>query len=243
MHDPHSLHKYLYVHGDPIQGVDPTGLFTLGSINVGLAGLANLNQMQADVEQGVLDSIDAAVEGISADQHVRNVLFRKAAELGTVMGVMVLAMAGVKLFSVADRLVHGFWFTRKHVRSRIHSAKRATIGLYAYKHIRATTREEARRFSLGLGVPSPEASYFPELTADIAEFEKSVAYLGARENQAFPHGGTIYVFKKLDVSVGYNNGRETRWIRIEVGDSPSATIHSFPANLQQVRNYIPNAKA
>jgi len=26
MQDPQSLHKYLYVHGDPIQGVDPTGL-------------------------------------------------------------------------------------------------------------------------------------------------------------------------------------------------------------------------
>jgi RHS repeat-associated protein len=25
--DPQSLHKYLYVHGDPIQGVDPTGNF------------------------------------------------------------------------------------------------------------------------------------------------------------------------------------------------------------------------
>jgi RHS repeat-associated protein len=32
--DPQSLHKYLYVHGDPVQGVDPTGLFT--SIQVGI---------------------------------------------------------------------------------------------------------------------------------------------------------------------------------------------------------------
>ena len=31
--DPQSLHKYLYVHGDPIQGVDPTGLnWTIGSV-------------------------------------------------------------------------------------------------------------------------------------------------------------------------------------------------------------------
>ena len=26
MHDPQSLHKYLYVHGDPVNGIDPTGL-------------------------------------------------------------------------------------------------------------------------------------------------------------------------------------------------------------------------
>ena len=28
MQDPQSLHKYTYVHGDPIQWIDPTGLFT-----------------------------------------------------------------------------------------------------------------------------------------------------------------------------------------------------------------------
>ncbi len=26
LQDPQSLHKYLYVHGDPVQGIDPTGL-------------------------------------------------------------------------------------------------------------------------------------------------------------------------------------------------------------------------
>jgi RHS repeat-associated protein len=30
MQDPQSLHKYAYVHGDPIQGVDPTGQFLAG---------------------------------------------------------------------------------------------------------------------------------------------------------------------------------------------------------------------
>ena len=38
MQDPQSLHKYLYVHGDPVQGIDPTGRnFSLGGISVGLA--------------------------------------------------------------------------------------------------------------------------------------------------------------------------------------------------------------
>lgn len=27
VHDPQSLHKYAYVHGDPVQGIDPTGKF------------------------------------------------------------------------------------------------------------------------------------------------------------------------------------------------------------------------
>jgi hypothetical protein len=34
--DPQSLHKYAYVHGDPIQGIDPTGL-SLSSLNVNIS--------------------------------------------------------------------------------------------------------------------------------------------------------------------------------------------------------------
>ncbi len=32
LRDPQSLHKYAYVHGDPVQGVDPTGLFFLAEL-------------------------------------------------------------------------------------------------------------------------------------------------------------------------------------------------------------------
>ena len=48
--DPQSLHKYAYVHGDPIQGSDPSGLTTLisvklamslGAISAGVSGYVN----------------------------------------------------------------------------------------------------------------------------------------------------------------------------------------------------------
>jgi hypothetical protein len=37
-----SFHKYAYVHGDPIQGVDPTGMFlgTLISVGIGIGGMS-----------------------------------------------------------------------------------------------------------------------------------------------------------------------------------------------------------
>jgi RHS repeat-associated protein len=39
MQDPQSLHKYAYVHGDPVNGVDPTGLSLLGG-TIGSIGIA-----------------------------------------------------------------------------------------------------------------------------------------------------------------------------------------------------------
>ena len=38
-----SFHKYAYVHGDPVQGVDPTGEFIQPLITVGLYAMATLN--------------------------------------------------------------------------------------------------------------------------------------------------------------------------------------------------------
>ncbi|MCA9039984.1 MAG: RHS repeat-associated core domain-containing protein [Planctomycetaceae bacterium] len=36
LHDPQSLHKYLYASGDPVNGIDPTGLFTVMEVNVSM---------------------------------------------------------------------------------------------------------------------------------------------------------------------------------------------------------------
>jgi RHS repeat-associated protein len=30
--DPQSLHKYLYTHADPVNGIDPNGLMSVGSM-------------------------------------------------------------------------------------------------------------------------------------------------------------------------------------------------------------------
>jgi len=45
LNDPQSLHKYLFVHGDPIQGIDPTGQMTV-KVLAGMVGRAMLSAMQ-----------------------------------------------------------------------------------------------------------------------------------------------------------------------------------------------------
>ncbi len=41
MQDPQSLHKYAYVHGDPVNNIDPTGEYSLGGISasIGIGGV------------------------------------------------------------------------------------------------------------------------------------------------------------------------------------------------------------
>jgi len=34
MQDPQSLHKYAYVHNNPVNNIDPTGMFSIGEINI-----------------------------------------------------------------------------------------------------------------------------------------------------------------------------------------------------------------
>ncbi|EAQ77734.1 RHS repeat-associated core domain-containing protein [Blastopirellula marina] len=41
--DPQSFHKYLYTHGNPVAGVDPTGMFTSGQIGVAMAINASIS--------------------------------------------------------------------------------------------------------------------------------------------------------------------------------------------------------
>jgi hypothetical protein len=60
MQDPQSLHKYLYVHGDPIQGVDPTGLSygvaKIGAITAIIGSLAWLGVYSAFRRPGNVDN-------------------------------------------------------------------------------------------------------------------------------------------------------------------------------------------
>ena len=67
MQDPQSLHKYAYVHGDPIQGVDPTGMFglgaSLGSISIGNTISMQYNDAAMDVYGAVSAGYEAHTRG------------------------------------------------------------------------------------------------------------------------------------------------------------------------------------
>ncbi|MGH2272577.1 RHS repeat-associated core domain-containing protein [Anaerohalosphaeraceae bacterium U12dextr] len=49
--DPQSLHKYLYCHANPVNGVDPSGMFTLSEIQLNIGTIANLSTRVLNVAQ------------------------------------------------------------------------------------------------------------------------------------------------------------------------------------------------
>ena len=66
MNDPQSLHKYLYAHANPIMGIDPTGMWSLGGMMVSIGIQAGLTAMvnYAITHVAIANIINASQDGI-----------------------------------------------------------------------------------------------------------------------------------------------------------------------------------
>jgi RHS repeat-associated protein len=83
INDPVSLHKYLYTHGDPIQGIDPSGQFlAMLSISFSLGSLRQV--VAATVAIGVLYKLTTILD------HVAYGRLPTAAELATINSAIAL---------------------------------------------------------------------------------------------------------------------------------------------------------
>lgn len=74
MQDPQSLHKYVYVHGDPVGKMDPTGLFSLGGLGMTMSIGATLG------------GIGGAGFAYSAGGNANDIAF--AGAIGVALGVL-----------------------------------------------------------------------------------------------------------------------------------------------------------
>jgi hypothetical protein len=109
MQDPQSLHKYLYGHGDPINMIDPTGMFGLGGMAVTLAMSINLH-------------LPTLVEG-----SLIGLTLGTVGDLGGVirrMGLMLLAEGhldqGFKMYSIGVTVMSAAFFTAEVISSSLH---------------------------------------------------------------------------------------------------------------------------
>jgi hypothetical protein len=96
-----------------------------------------------------------------------------------------------------------------------------------FKHQKARTEVEAKSYSL-----DGEAQYYPRDNAKHLE-EASILY-----GQSKVKGGATYYFHKHPGTVGFANGKPTRWVRAEVSGN---SYHGHPRDVKDVVRDIPGA--
>ena len=76
--DPQSLHKYVYTHGDPVNGTDPSGRFTLLGLLIGSSIGLSLRTIYDETVLAVGGAIIASLEGVQAGKTAEEILFDSA---------------------------------------------------------------------------------------------------------------------------------------------------------------------
>ncbi len=101
---PQSLHKYLYTHGDPVNGIDPTGLWSLGSAMTSIGMQAGLTALHNYVVTNIAIVNIARAEAKGVPSGVMVNVGASAATTG------VVGSGSVSLyFDFATKTPHLFW--------------------------------------------------------------------------------------------------------------------------------------
>lgn len=99
--DPLSLHKYLYAHGNPVMGVDPSGKFTIIELQLADSIRNFIAAMYEGVLGGALAAAEGAALGLNAQQAAINyVLDTLLAPVDLVVGVASFLMDTVEMGAV-----------------------------------------------------------------------------------------------------------------------------------------------
>jgi hypothetical protein len=142
-------------------------------------------------------------------------------------GMLNTLLASRGMTSEVDRKVYGSYYTRKALRTYVDNAKPSEHG---YKHTAAHTRAEAKAMSIRA------AQYLPGLN----HIQIERAAIRSEKDEWIAHGNeTLFKFERLDKVVGYDQGQETRWIRVEIS---SGYFHGHPISLSRVRKYVKDAQ-
>lgn len=140
------------------------------------------------------------------------------------------------IVSKKEEVVHGGSIDRAEFRKKIHESKWSDHG---EKHLKAKTEQQAKELSQ---TGKQAAQYLPGLNVEVMEKEAIWKAIDLGQFIKADAKETYYFFHKFDDVIGYNTGKPTKWMRIELGNNGTATRHSFPADINQVRKVVPNAQ-
>lgn len=93
------------------------------------------------------------------------------------------------------------------------------------------------------------AQYLPELKVKIEGMEREAIWKAIDKGMVYrdveANKGAYYFFYKFDKPIGYNNGKPTQWVRVELSNPDplgKSQIHGHPTTLEEVRKRFPNVK-
>lgn len=104
--DPQSLHKYLYCHNNPINGIDPTGQFSLTSMVVSMAIGAMMNRIVMPV---VAPLISKVISSFIPDWFKSMILLESPSALMGGGGISA-TVGAYRIGGGVTGLVEGLWF-------------------------------------------------------------------------------------------------------------------------------------
>jgi hypothetical protein len=131
-----------------------------------------------------------------------------------------------------DKVARGGYNWRKEFRRRIENARWDPHG---YKHKKAKTAEEARKFSM---TGKKHAQYLPDVDNRKLEREalRNAEYIYIGEK------GAVYFIYDVGKVIGFDEGEEARWIRAELTKDETPTLHGHPMSEKRVKEYIEGKK-
>ena len=185
---PQSLHKYAYVHGDPVNNWDPTGMFGIAGLAAGVSISTNIRGLKNNSDFVVFDAFantfDGIVNGLSPEQVIINFVEREIQGFLIGYGIGKAIRIGSNVGAVAtnsrnigkDILRNGFNLKRLKVLKRFSKSLRSRLGSGFFKGLNSNQRQRFRNGygTVGVGEFIPDnsntnivkAAHSGEFTAD-----------------------------------------------------------------------------
>ena len=101
--DPQSLHKYTYCHGDPVNHVDPSGLFLLANMSVSCGIANNLRMLGISTYTAIFRGVTNAIQNASLSDAIIEMTRTASSFSDFFMKAHAMALTHVK--SIAQRLL------------------------------------------------------------------------------------------------------------------------------------------
>lgn len=176
-------------------------------------------KVNGDLDPGIKQAEDLNLLARSPEEVAR------AKKLNDLLGV-----------SKKEEIANAGSIDRAEFRKKIHESEWSNHG---DKHLKAKTEQQAKELSQ---TGKKAAQYLPGL--NVETMEKEAIWKAIDSGQFIKGDGkeTYYFFHKFDDVIGYNTGKPTKWMRVELGNNGTSTRHSFPADINQVRKVVPNAQ-